>query len=45
LEAFDYLARDGRPQHVANAVLHDRQPLFVKHDGALAFAVARFAAR
>jgi hypothetical protein len=45
MEAFDHFARDGRQQHVANAVLHDRQPLFVKRDGALAFAEARFAAR
>jgi hypothetical protein len=45
LEPFDHLARDGRQQHVANAVLHDRQPLFVERDCALAFAVARFVAR
>jgi hypothetical protein len=36
LEAFDRFARDDRQQHVAKAVLPDRQPLFVERDGALA---------
>jgi hypothetical protein len=41
LEAFDQLARDGRQQHVADAVLHDRQPLFVERDDALASTTAQ----
>ena len=36
LEAFDRLARDGRQQNVAEAVLHDRQALLVERDAALA---------
>ena len=41
LESFDRLARDGRRQHVAEAVLHDRQPLLVERDGALAMTTAQ----
>jgi hypothetical protein len=36
LEAFDGFARDGRQQHVAEAVLHDPRPLLIERDGALA---------
>jgi hypothetical protein len=45
LEGFDRFERDGREQHVTEAVLHDRQPLLVDATVPSRFALARLAAR